>query len=65
MSAVERESRSRLDPELTAFLRPCYLAFQLGYYTLAAGAGDVAERARLQMRINRYANLLATELASS
>ena len=65
MSVVERESRSRLDPELTAFLRPCYLAFQLGYYTLAAAAGDVAERARLQMRINRYANLLATELASS
>jgi hypothetical protein len=65
MSVVERESRVRLDPELTAFLRPCYLAFQLGYYTLAAQAGDEAERARLQTRVNRYANLLATELVPS
>jgi hypothetical protein len=62
---VERESGARLDPELIAFLRPCYLAFQLGYYSLAARVDDVAERARLQLRINWYANLLTTELASS
>jgi hypothetical protein len=62
MQLIEREGRTSLDPELAAFLRPCYLAFQLGYYAMAQAGADVAEKARLAAQVNRYANLLTTEL---
>jgi hypothetical protein len=62
MQLIERECPTSLDPELAAFLRPCYLAFQLGYYEMAQAGADVAEKARLAAQVNRYANLLTTEL---
>jgi hypothetical protein len=48
------------DPELIAFLTPCYLAFQLGYYTLAAEAlaGSPDEVDRLRTAAGRYADRL-------
>jgi hypothetical protein len=51
-------------PELLAFARPCYLAFQLGACTIAAESlCDVpAEAARLGREADRYGGLLAEEL---
>jgi hypothetical protein len=48
-----------------AFLTPCYLAFQLGWWTLAAAAsaGWPEEAARLHARATRYRDRLATALA--
>lgn len=43
-----------VDPALLAFLRPCYLAFQLGRHALAA-THDVAEAPRLAAAVQRYA----------
>ncbi|MCR0982868.1 hypothetical protein [Roseomonas populi] len=55
--AVGREAGRAVNPALLAFLTPCYLAFQLGYYTMAADAlgwnPPEAERARAATR--RYA----------
>ena len=44
------------DPELLSLLRPCYLAFQLGYYAMAADAhaGWAEEAARLRGRSGLY-----------
>src|SRR5206468_1870293 len=50
-------------PDVLAFLRPCYLAFQLGAYTLAAAANP-GERAGLERAAQRYARLLHDELRS-
>jgi hypothetical protein len=52
-------------PELLAFLRACYLAFQLGAYTLAADSVPHMrdETARLRARADRYRSLLAQELS--
>jgi hypothetical protein len=56
--AVVGEASGRLvDPELLAFLRPCYLAFQLGRHALAA-THDLAEAPRLVAAVERYAALL-------
>jgi hypothetical protein len=42
-----------------AFYLPCYAAFWLGYYTMAAGGeGDPAERARLGAAVDRYRGAL-------
>lgn len=46
------------DPALVAFLRPCYLAFQLGRHALAATTGG-GEAARLRSAAERYAAQLA------
>ena len=52
LSAAERDrllARLGADAALTAFLEPCYLAFQAGYYAMAAeawGEGEEASRAR-------------------
>lgn len=44
-------------PDLLAFYRPCYLAFQLGSYVMAAaaGAGQPSEAERLTAQAERYA----------
>ena len=58
--AVERESGRSVDDGLLAFLLPCYLAFQLGAYTLAVGsAPDPAEAGRLRAAAARYRDRLA------
>ncbi|MFL5445256.1 MAG: hypothetical protein ACJ78W_12125, partial [Myxococcales bacterium] len=50
-------------PEVLAFLRPCYLAFQLGAHVLAA-ASNPGERTGLERAAERYALLLREELRS-
>lgn len=43
-----------------AFLRPCYLAFQLGRAQLAADASEVTEAGRLRCAAARYARLITS-----
>jgi hypothetical protein len=51
-----------VDAGLLAFLLPCYCAFQLGAWTMAAAA-DAAEAARCRAAVARYAERLAWEIA--
>jgi len=60
ISAAELASYVAFDPRQAEFLRPCYLAFQLGRYTLAASACGAAEAPRLRAAAARYARMLAT-----
>ena len=54
----------RLDPDLVALLRPCYLAFQLGLHSMARDAApDPGEAARLGRAVARYADRLRQVLA--
>ncbi|MDF2810657.1 MAG: hypothetical protein K0S56_1688 [Microvirga sp.] len=60
---VEADSARVIDPDVLAYMQPCYLAFQLGAFAMAAeviGAGE--ERARLQAMSARYAALLEAQL---
>jgi hypothetical protein len=58
-AAVEWESGCAVDPQLTALLTPCYLAFQLGFWTMAVGAAPGPEEAaRLRRAAERYATRL-------
>lgn len=65
MSRVVAETCGRpVDADLVALLTPCYLAFQLGAYTIAAAStADPAEMARLHRAISRYANRLSRAIA--
>jgi hypothetical protein len=59
LAAITGERAGRaIDPELLAFARPCYLAFQLGRHALAATAGG-DEAVRLDAAARRYAAQLA------
>ena len=53
------------DAALLDFLLPCYLAFQLGYYSMAvdAAAWNPAEAARARAAVSRYAGMLQQRLA--
>jgi hypothetical protein len=55
-----RDAHVELPPEALAFYRACYLAFQLGYYRMAAQAmrGAADESARLDAAAARYGALL-------
>ena len=46
------------DARCVAFLRPCYLAFQLGRASLAADASNPEEAVRLRHEVDRYGQLL-------
>ena len=63
IAIVEDITARRVDPELLAFLRPCYLAFQLGRHALAAGSADETEGARLRVAADRYAAHLRVAVA--
>jgi hypothetical protein len=53
-----------VDPDLLGFLLPCYCAFQLGAWSMAADAApDAAEAARCRAAVARYAARLAREIA--
>jgi len=57
--------RGLLDPGLLGFLLPCYCAFQLGAWSMAAEAApDAAEAARCRAAAARYAARLAREIAA-
>ena len=56
---VERESGFPVAPEILAFMRPCYLAFQMGAHTMAAWSlGDGPEAFRLRRAADRYSRLM-------
>jgi hypothetical protein len=53
------------EPGLLAFLLPCYCAFQLGAWTMAAEAApDAAEAGRCRAAVARYADRLRREIAA-
>jgi hypothetical protein len=56
LAAQLRAGGVAVDPALLEFFEPCYLAFQLGYYTMAAAAlaGMPEERQRLEARAAFY-----------
>jgi hypothetical protein len=54
IAVIDETSGRPVDPALLAFLRPCYLAFQLGRHALAA-TGDLDEAPRLRAAVARYA----------
>jgi hypothetical protein len=59
LATIAGETCGRVpDLDLLAFMRPCYLAFQLGRHALAAGASS-DEGPRLEAAAARYAALLA------
>lgn len=60
LAQITGETSGRaIDPELLAFMRPCYLAFQLGRHALAATWCGGSEAARLRAAAERYAAELA------
>ncbi len=61
---VERESGYPVLPELLRFLRPCYLAFQMGAHRMAADAIGGQEAARLQLAAERYAAFLREDVSN-
>ena len=62
-AAVEREAgRGAVEPGLVSLLTPCYLAFQLGAWTVAAAVAAPDEAARLGAAVERYAGLLRRAL---
>jgi hypothetical protein len=65
LAAVEREAGrgGAVDPGLVALLAPCYLAFQLGAWTMAAQVAAPEEAPRLGAAVERYAGLLRRALA--
>jgi hypothetical protein len=61
IEAIGRASPYRADPLTLVFYTACYLAFQLGYYSMATaidGGSDEAERARLSAARYRYQSSL-------
>ncbi len=54
---AEREGGRPIDPALIALLTPCYLAFQLGLWSMAT-APDAAEARRVRRQVDRYGTLL-------
>lgn len=60
---VEREGGRPIDPALVALLMPCYLAFQLGLWSMAAS--DEAEAQRVRRQVDRYGTLLQRTLDGS
>ncbi len=66
MARVAARSGRDVSEHLVAFLRPCYLAFQLGHYREAEMASrDPREAARLAAASARYAERLRQTLASA
>lgn len=60
---VADASNRLVDAALVRFLRPCYLAFQLGYWHLAQPASaDAEETRRVRSTIERYAAALREAL---
>jgi hypothetical protein len=64
-AVLEREAGRAPDPGLLAFYAPCYLAFQLGHWTMAAEAAAPGELPRLRATAARYAARLRCLLSAS
>ncbi|HVX79740.1 MAG TPA: hypothetical protein VHB23_00075 [Devosiaceae bacterium] len=65
VAGVEEVGGIPVDREVLAFHEPCYLAFQLGYYSMAAAtlSGVPAEQRLLAQRAAFYREALAASLA--
>jgi hypothetical protein len=63
-AAIEAEAGRPVDPDLLALLAPCYLALQLGDYTLSTeiAADQPSEAHRLRAAAARYRERLRHEL---
>ena len=62
-AAVEREAGGgAVEPRLVSLLTPCYLAFQLGAWTVAAEVAAPEEARRAGAAVERYAELLRRAL---
>jgi hypothetical protein len=64
MERTQREAAMAVNTGLVAAMIGCYLAFQLGSWTLAAQSGDHEETARLQAAANGYKSLLSRWIAA-
>jgi hypothetical protein len=62
LSVAIEQAGTTVDRELVAALTPCYLAFQLGAWTMASHSAGAAEAARLKGAAARYGRLLAGRL---
>jgi hypothetical protein len=62
---VEHGAGRPVDADLVAFLRPCYLAFQLGAWTLAAEAVGGPEVGRVRQAAEYYRARLDDWLATA
>ncbi|AZO12872.1 hypothetical protein [Mesorhizobium sp. WSM3876] len=51
---VEAEASCPVDPGLVDYLEPCYIAFQLGLWTMAEGSAADEEKTRLTALVKRY-----------
>ncbi|WP_201859647.1 hypothetical protein [Microvirga soli] len=61
---IRRESGRPVDQALLAFMRPCYLAFQLGAHVMATGAlGEGSEVTRLRQAAVHYGRLLTDHVS--
>ncbi|MER8578825.1 hypothetical protein NKG95_08760 [Mesorhizobium sp. M1423] len=56
--AVEARASRPVDANLAHYYEPCYLAFQLGLWSMAARSGDDREQIRLAAAARRYAAML-------
>ncbi|MER8421374.1 hypothetical protein NKJ46_00145 [Mesorhizobium sp. M0166] len=57
-NAVEATTSRPVDANLVHYYEPCYLAFQLGLWSMAARSGDDREQIRLTAAARRYAAAL-------
>ncbi|MER8367393.1 hypothetical protein [Mesorhizobium sp. M1348] len=56
--AVEATTSRPVDANLVHYYEPCYLAFQLGLWSMAARSGDDREQIRLAAAARRYTAML-------
>ncbi|MER9074894.1 hypothetical protein NKH80_19085 [Mesorhizobium sp. M0904] len=56
--AVEARASRPVDANLVQYYEPCYLAFQLGLWSMAARSGDDREQIRLAAAARRYTSML-------
>jgi hypothetical protein len=64
LEILARETGQAPDPKLLAFLTPCYLAFQLGYHSMAAEVSGSEDAARARDAAARYAAALRRTLTA-
>ncbi|MER9896847.1 hypothetical protein [Mesorhizobium sp. M0130] len=62
--AVEATTSRPVDADLVRYYEPCYLAFQLGLWSMAQRSGDGREQIRLAAAARRYAAMLLRFLES-
>jgi hypothetical protein len=64
IAAIDRAGTT-VEPDLVDALTPCYLAFQIGAFTMASQSADAREAVRLKAAAFRYARLLGHRLGQA